>query len=91
MQMSPESVQQQTEKRTRQANKDAYRKVAQGFGRRIADMTLPGIEVSDTADVSAGTNPGAWVQAWIWIPDALVGEPPTQEIGAIDGEDSSHR
>ncbi len=30
----------------------------------------PALEVADAAEISKGIElPGAWVQAWIWIPD----------------------
>jgi hypothetical protein len=34
--------------------------------------------------VSKGTSPGAWVMAWVWIPD------PTHVEGEEDGKEGNH-
>lgn len=43
-------------------------------GERGDNMTEPVVEVPKHAQVSRGTSPGAWVEAWIWVPD-----PPAEE------------
>jgi hypothetical protein len=51
---------------------DWYRKRAtEMYSRpRDPDLKKPAVQVDEElADVSSGTNPGAWVQAWVWVPD----------------------
>ena len=48
---------------------DAYRRAAK------AQQKDGELEVDDDAVVSMGEDPGAYVQAWIWVPDSdLQGE-----------------
>lgn len=46
------------------------------------DLSQAFINVAEDAPVSVGTNPGAWVEAWIWIPDSMVG----QEVSSVPTE-----
>ena len=56
------------------------------------------IEVDDNAKVSEGSDPGAYVQAWVWVPnpeaeteDGEPGDPPEpcQYCGCIEDEDGN--
>lgn len=54
------------EKRTEPVSASAYRAAAQAQ----ADDEL---EIDDDAVVSEGSDPGAWVHAWIWITNSKAG------------------
>lgn len=41
----------------------------------------PGVYRDEMPVVSRGTNPGAWVMLWAWVPD-----PPQAEEGNTNGE-----
>ena len=40
-------------------------------GGELKDLSKPGTRVSKDVQVSTGTNPGAWVSCWLWIPDPV--------------------
>lgn len=55
------------------AEKAHYREKARRmYERPRDDLNQPAVTIGDIADVSKGTNPGAWVQAWVWVPDEEV-------------------
>jgi hypothetical protein len=42
---------------------ELYRQMAQALYGKDGE-----IEIDDNADVSRGNDPGAYVQAWVWVP-----------------------
>lgn len=42
------------------------KKVQKQRGKELGDLA---IEVDATPVVSSGSNPGAWVACWLWVPD----------------------
>jgi hypothetical protein len=62
---------------------DPYRAAAQ----EDADDEL---EVDDDAAVSPGEDPGAWVQAWIWITDEEAGRFTCEECSGVFTLDRRH-
>ena len=40
-----------------------------GLNPRGEDMTKLAADVPKDTEVSRGTNPGGWVQVWLWVPD----------------------
>lgn len=71
-------------KQVRRDRAEVYRDVARRLHPEHAprDRTRSFVDVDPLAAVSAGTNPGAWVAAWIWIPDSMV--PKEVPDGATD-------
>lgn len=63
----------------------AYRKAARELHQK--DGTC---EIDDGATVSMGDDPGAYVQAWVWVPDDDAGIHHCDECGIpyIEGDDS---
>jgi hypothetical protein len=57
-----------------------YREVAQRLFHqpRGDNFDVCTVEVRDHADVTSGSNPGAWVEAWVWIPARMIGV--TEEV-----------
>jgi hypothetical protein len=45
---------------------DEARKLQKERGKALGDAA---VEVARDPEVSKGSNPGAWVSAWIWVPD----------------------
>jgi hypothetical protein len=37
--------------------------------RAETEHPTPAVGIEEAAPVSKGTNPGAWVQMWVWVPD----------------------
>lgn len=51
-----------------------------GLNPRGDDLTKLAADVKDDTDVSRGTNPGGWVQVWLWVPDTPKAED-TTDVG----------
>lgn len=42
------------------------------------------LEIDDDPEVSMGSDPGAWVQAWVWVSDSDIDEDPAEGGAARD-------